>query len=88
MLVSLEVEREKWPLVVQVDEDFKDREGRKGEEGPPSPVGQGIPPGSPLLHRPAESEARPAGEAHRPEHAKPHPREQSQDPAWLGDGGK
>ena len=34
----------------------------------------------------ADSEARPGGEAYRPEHAEPHPQERSQDPAWLGDG--
>lgn len=55
--------------------------GRKKERPLPL-VGQRPALGSRLPTRPAESEAGLDGEAHRPEHAKPHPREQSQAPAW------
>lgn len=43
-------------------------------------------PGQLLSTSPAESEANPCREAHRPGHAKPHPQEQSQDPAKLQGG--
>lgn len=69
-----------------MNEDFKEEREGKEKRVPLPWLGEGSLWAAGLSASSADSEARPGGEAYRPEHAEPHPQERSQDPAWLGDG--